>query len=180
MRDEMCESCRLPSDDAGLSRLVKLRLLLLALVAAAAAVAVVADGIGPRSQSDRAAAAVPLAAERVFLADITRQSADALQLRMRARRFPALAALAGAIEREDRGIAGGAAVASAAPVQGHRAGSLPALRRAIRRHVDQDRLIARVELATGTDPAAKQAATRLLRESRRWIVGLHVGRARRS
>jgi hypothetical protein len=108
--------------------------------------------------------------ERVFVSDMARQTADARQLVTRADASSGIAALARRIERQDRDVLGDARVVSSKPLAAE-AGSDPgALRAALRRHISEDRIIARVELATGTSARVKDLAARLLEQSRDWVV----------
>ena len=164
----MCETCAVPRPDEPISRGAKVRLALFCGVAVIATVAVVARALTGEPAPAAAGKPRSVPAEQVFRADMRQQTANARALVVQANGSSALAALARAIEREDSDIsppaAGAATRDDVAPS--------PTLRRALRRHIDEDRIIARVELATGTDPSARRDATRLLAASQSWRAAL--------
>jgi hypothetical protein len=166
----MCETCVVPGN--GSPRPIRIVRGLVAVVAVIGVTAVLATG----SDDPASTPAAPATPERVFRSDMARQTADAAGLvgRANAAAVPAdVASLARAIEHMDGLVAGrpGPREMAASP------SSESALRHAIRVHVNQDRVIARVGLATATDPTVKRHARALLRESRRWLAALRAGRS---
>jgi hypothetical protein len=168
----MCDTCAVPDDTSPLTRVVKLRLVLFALVTLVAAGAVLGNAVG--GTAGHPATVAP--AEHVFVGDMARQTEDARQLAAEATRWPGLADLVRDIEREDRNIARGAPAASGRTVRGEpRRVQRRAVQHAIRVHIEQDSVIARVERATGVEPAPRRAATRLLGQARSWLAVLGPG-----
>ena len=163
----MCDTCPLPPQNVALTRRAKVRLTLFAIVVALAVVATLGKALAGSSPDSVSRSVAGSPGERVFTGDMARQVADAHQIAVLGGRPRRLVALARTIERADREVARGAAV----PRRG-RTASPRDLRRALRLHIDEDRVIARVEVATGADPSARRAAARLLGESRGWIAAL--------
>jgi hypothetical protein len=112
----------------------------------------------------------PTTPERVFLTDMAQQTADARQLVTRAGPSAGVTALASRIERQDHDVLGDARVVPSQPLAAEAGSDPDALRAALRRHISEDRIIARVELATGTSARVKDLAARLLEHSRTWVV----------
>lgn len=109
-------------------------------------------------------------ADRVFYGDMARQTADAGRLVAQASGSSRLLALARRIEVADRGaLVDGAAQERARPA-GLAAPAGSRVRDGIRRHIAQDRIIARIALETATTGDARREAALLLRRSREWTV----------
>jgi hypothetical protein len=143
----MCETCPVP--DAGSPRIsaaAKLHAAVIALVIIGSLVAVAAGG-GDQAPSGQERSAQAAGSPR--LVELARQKA-----------------------REDRRL-GARLPASGAAAPGAR---LPAddraIQRAFRRHVAEDRIIARIALASASSAGTRRAAAAVLRGSRDWTARL--------
>lgn len=165
---EMCETCAQPHSSR--PRVPWVAKSQLAAVAIGLAVMALAGAFGSNRQAPSTPAADGSAPDRVFAEDIARQTAESRDLLARAATSPALATLLRRIEREDSNALAATRLARA-PVPLTRAAPLESsMRQAVRRHIAADRIIAQVEVATGTRGSAKRAATRLLEISRTWSI----------
>ena len=106
--------------------------------------------------------------DRVFYDDMARQTAVAGRLVARASGSPGLLALARRIEVADRSALVDVAAPERAQSTGGAATADSRVRGDVRRHIVQDRIIARIALETAATSDARRAATLLLRRSREW------------
>lgn len=143
-------------------------ILWVAILLAAAAIGLVArlGGGADAPPAQRSARLV----DRVFYDDMARQTADAGRLVAQASGSSRLLALARRIEVADRSALVDGAAQERARRTGLAAPADPHVRGGIRRHIAQDRIIARIALETATTSEARRAAARLLRWSREWTL----------
>jgi hypothetical protein len=163
----MCQSCQLPENERPRIRRAAMIVWGAILLATAATGLVATLGGGPDAPPAQRSARL---VDRVFYDDMARQAADAGRLVAQASGSSRVLALARRIEVADRGVLVHGAAEElprptwlAAPVDSD-------VRAGIRRHIAQDRIIARIALETATTSAARRAAALLLRRSRDWTV----------
>lgn len=153
----MCEMPAAAERGDRIPKGAKIQWSVIALAAVCTALAaVLAPGGGARPDKRE-----PAGPERVFFSDIARQHAESRRLVANSAGLR-LGMLARRVESADRAALG---APTTAPVTATPARDERVLRGALRKHLDADSVIARVELATGTSPGAARAAARLLSES---------------